>query len=78
MPNNPTALVAANLRAELGRADISGVQLAQALGVSQAWVSRRITGSTPLDVEDLVSIADVLDVPVSRLTDGLDVPAGAA
>jgi transcriptional regulator with XRE-family HTH domain len=35
------------------------------MGVSQALVSRRLTGEVPFDVAELSRIAEILGVPVS-------------
>ena len=34
--------------------------------VLQWWVSRRVTGVTPIGAAELIRIADALDVPVTR------------
>lgn len=60
-----TAAVAAEVRAELGRQNVSGTGLARMMGVSQALVSRRLTGEVPFDVAELSRIAEILGVPVS-------------
>jgi transcriptional regulator with XRE-family HTH domain len=65
-----TETVAAEVRAELGRQRKSGAWLALQLGVSDAWVSRRISGSMPMSVEDLERIADVLEVTPAYLMGG--------
>jgi transcriptional regulator with XRE-family HTH domain len=78
MPNSPTARVAGNVRAELARAGLSQTEFAASLGKSQAWISRRLTGSTPFDVDDLVRIAGALGVSVATLTAGIGEQVGAA
>lgn len=67
MSQNPSQSVAAEVRAELGRQERSGTWLASELGVSEVWVSRRLRGITKFTVDDLVRVADVLDVPASDL-----------
>lgn len=37
------------------------------IGRSQAYVSRRLVGDTPFDIDDLQAIASALNVPVVRL-----------
>lgn len=58
---------AAAVRAEIARRGWSQTRLAEALGVSQGWVSRRTSGRDPFDVAELERIAAVLEVPLSRL-----------
>lgn len=62
-----TARVAEEIRAVMGRRRLTGAGLARALGVSQMWVSYRLNGQQPIDVNDLERIAQVLDVPVLDL-----------
>ena len=59
--------VAANVRAELARASISGRRLAGVLGISQPAMSRRLRGEIAFDVVELTRIAAETDVPLSRL-----------
>jgi transcriptional regulator with XRE-family HTH domain len=62
--------VAAEVRAYLGRARLSGRAAALRLGWTQQYMSRRLTGLTPFDVADLAAIADMLDVPVTAFFEG--------
>lgn len=64
---NLSDLVAEEIRAMMARRRISGRQLAQKLGVSPSWVSYRLTGAQPIDLNDLQQIAQALDVIVLRL-----------
>lgn len=59
--------VAANVRAELGRQNMSRAELARRLDVAEMWLSRRLTGRTPITVEDLGRIATALGVPAGSL-----------
>lgn len=59
--------VAAEVRAELARRKVSQTQIAMLLGISQAGVSRRLLGQTPMDVNEVAAIAEFLDIPVSAL-----------
>lgn len=54
--------VAEEIRAWMGRRRISGAQLARRLGVSGAWISYRLTGTQPIDLNDLQRIAAALEV----------------
>jgi len=59
--------VAGRIRAELAYQRKTGADLARYLGLKQAALSRRITGYTPIDVDELVGIATFLDVDVAEL-----------
>jgi transcriptional regulator with XRE-family HTH domain len=59
--------VAANLRAEIARRRVRQIDVAMAMGVSQATVSRKLSGSVPLTVADVYAMADLLHVPVHVL-----------
>lgn len=59
--------LAANIRAELARADKTQADLAAVLGLSQAAVSRRLAGRTPMDIPELEVVADWLDVSLAQL-----------
>lgn len=59
--------VAAEVRAEMARQRKTGVELASVLDLSQQSASRRLTGESGLDVDELAMIADWLKVPVARL-----------
>jgi len=59
--------VAEEIRAVLGRRRMSGRQLANALGVSQTWMSTRLSGATPIDLNDLDRIARVFGLDVAAL-----------
>jgi len=60
-------LIAEEIRALLGRRQLSASELARRMGVSQRYMSRRITGETALDVDDLEKIAAYLGVEVVAL-----------
>jgi transcriptional regulator with XRE-family HTH domain len=71
--------VAAEVRAWLGRRNRSGRSLAQELGWTEPYLSRRLTGSVPFDVADLLAVASLLDVPVTVFFDtpALAYPGGS-
>jgi transcriptional regulator with XRE-family HTH domain len=63
-----TERVAEEIRALLGRKRITGAALARSLGVSEAWVSYRLSGKQTIDLGDLERIAAALGVaPVELL-----------
>lgn len=68
--------VAAEVRAQLARAQYTGSRIARELGWTQRYMSRRLTGEVPFDVNDLAAIAEVLGVPVSSFFDALDFERG--
>ena len=46
---------------------MSRAELARRLDVAEMWLSRRLTGRTPITVEDLGRIATALGVPAGSL-----------
>jgi len=59
--------VAKEIRAEMARQGVTQTALAEVLGRNQAYVSERLTFKTPLTLEVVEEIADVLQVRVERL-----------
>lgn len=59
--------VAANVRAEMARHRVSGRELAQRVGRSQTWLSRRLVGEIAFALDELEAVSIALDVPVARL-----------
>ena len=57
------------LRSELARRLMPNSQLAALLGVSEMWVTRRVRNHVELSLEDIESLAQVLDVPTSYFTE---------
>lgn len=62
---SPRGRVAAEVRAALARARVSGNRLSTLLGQSQPYWSRRLTGKVAFDVDDLAAIAGLLGVDVT-------------
>jgi transcriptional regulator with XRE-family HTH domain len=62
-----TERAAAEIRAELGRQNISRTELARRMGVERMWLYHRLSGSTLLRVDDIERIAAALGVPVAQL-----------
>lgn len=71
-------MVAEEIRALMARRRMSGRQLATELKVSPSWVSYRLTGAQPIDVNDLMQIARALGVGVHELLPPPDKAAQAA
>lgn len=51
----------------MARKRISQAELADMLAVSQPAVSRRLSGRVALSVDELVAIANLLNIPLSEL-----------
>lgn len=67
--------VAGEVRAWMARRQMTQDQLAAAMGVSQAYISRRLGARTAFDMDDMEGISRVLRVPVTHLMSG---PGGSA
>jgi len=59
--------VAEEIRVLLARKKMSAAELARRTGLKQSTMSRRMTGETAFDMDDLEIIAEVLEVEVSDL-----------
>lgn len=58
---------AEEIRVILARKRMSGAELARRTGIKQSTMSRRMTGETAFDLDDLEAIAEVLEVDVADL-----------
>lgn len=67
---SPHEAVAAEVRAQLARNRLSGRRAAAMLGWKQTYLSRRLTGAVPFDVDDLAALADLLEVPIEQFFPG--------
>lgn len=78
MPDRSSArgAIAAEVRAEMARARLSGNKLPRLIGKSQSYWSRRLTGDQPFDTDDLEALAGLLGVPIVRFFAGTSTPAG--
>jgi transcriptional regulator with XRE-family HTH domain len=63
----PAAIVGANVRAEMARKGTTQRNLADYLGIPQTSVSRRLSGITPFDINELTAVAELLDVHLDVL-----------
>lgn len=77
MAGNLRDHITQEIRAEMGRKRVSGAELARQLGVSEAYISRRLSG-VGLDIADLERFAEVLGVPVSRFFPPAEQPVSGA
>ena len=73
-----TQLVAEEIRVAMTRQRMSGRDLAKKLDVSPSWISYRLSGRQPIDLNDLFSIAKALGVGVHQLLPSPEVVAQAA
>lgn len=69
--NEASTTVAANVRAEVARQRIAQVRIAEALGLPQPSVSKRLRGLTPFSIDELQGLAGLLGVPLSVFLDGI-------
>lgn len=60
-------LIAEEIRALMGRRKVGVSELARRIGVSQPYLSRRLSGEVAIDVDDLARIAAELSVDVIAL-----------
>lgn len=58
----------------LARRRISGRGAARELGWDPNYIARRLDGRTAFNVNDLVALAALLDVPVTAFFEGLETP----
>lgn len=71
-----TQRVAEAVRAEAARKRVPQRSIAEALGTSQQSVSRRMSGETPFDVEEIHNLAESFGVSfASLIPDANTVPA---
>jgi len=59
--------VAEEIRVILARRKMSGAELARRTGIKQSTMSRRMTGETAFDMDDLEAISAVLGIEVGDL-----------
>lgn len=63
-------LVLEEIRVAMARQRLSQTDLATRLSEGQPWVSRRLSGRTPLTVDDVERVAGALRVDVAELIPG--------
>lgn len=73
-----TELVAQEIDAVRGRKRMSQAQLAKLMGKTPMWVSLRLRGRQPIDMNDLWIFARALGIGVHELLPSPEVVAGAA
>lgn len=62
----PEAVIAA-IRAEMARYRVEQQDLARHLGTTQQAISRRLTGTVPLTIDEITGIAEAIGCPARRL-----------
>jgi transcriptional regulator with XRE-family HTH domain len=62
-----TQLVGTQIRIAMVKQDMRQSQLARAIGKTEQWLSVRLRGRQPIDLNDLALIASGLEVPVADL-----------
>lgn len=62
-----TQLVALEIKLEMVRKDVRQSQVARKIGKTEQWLSVRLRGKQPIDLNDLALIAHGLDVSVRDL-----------
>lgn len=77
-PATLTQLVADEIRVAMTRRRISGRDLAKKLNVSPSWISYRLSGRQPIDLNDLFRIARALGVGLYDLLPSPEVISQAA
>jgi transcriptional regulator with XRE-family HTH domain len=79
MPDDVKQRVAAEVRAEAGRRRVSQREIAAVLGISQGAVSKKMAGEVRFSVSDLLKLAEVWGVPLSRFaSEEITEPSGSA
>ncbi|GEA79964.1 helix-turn-helix domain-containing protein [Cellulomonas uda] len=66
-PRPATAIVTGNVRAEMARKRISQALVADRLRLTQQAVSNRLNGRVPFDVDEIVAVAELLEVDPAAL-----------
>lgn len=75
-PGDIKAIIASEVKALMGRYDVSQVALANHLGISQSQMSKRLRGQITIDVVELDKIARYFGVTAADLVGGQGVNAG--
>ncbi|QYC54512.1 transcriptional repressor [Gordonia phage Dolores] len=71
MTDEPRSLqIAQRLRGFLYDEGVPAIRLAQALGLSQSKIARRMTGTVALSIDELDVIADILGIRFEWLVTG--------
>lgn len=66
-PLSGNAIVAANVRAEMGRAELTQEELAKLLGQSKMWMNRRYKEAVEYSASEILRLADVFGMEPGEL-----------
>lgn len=66
MPKPLTETVAAEVRAELARANISRTDAAAKVGISRTLLWSRLRAESPFTVAELEALAELIGIPVTK------------
>ncbi len=69
-----SAYVAGEIRAQLGRLNISRVELARRAGKDETWVGKRLNGRREITINDLERIARALRIEPGKLLPRVTLP----
>lgn len=71
--------VAAEVRAEMARQEMTGIELSRVTGLSNNYLARRLRGEFPFTLNDLEPVASALRVsPAELFSRGMDASRRAA
>lgn len=73
-----TQLVATEIKVQMARADVRQSQLAREIGKTEQWLSVRLRGRQPIDLNDLALVANALGVGVHQLLPPPEIASRAA
>lgn len=76
VPLTPTERAASVIRFRAAQRRVSQGAIAERLGLSQQAISDRFLGKTPFDINELTTISELLDLPISDLLGEL--PSGVS
>ena len=60
------SMVSANVRAEFARYRVSPSQMAERIGISESGITKKLAGTNPFTVAELLALAEVMNVPLAR------------
>lgn len=66
-----TGAIARRLRGEFAQLNLSGSEVARRTGITQARMSRRLTGRVPFDVDELDLICSTIGISFNYITTGI-------
>lgn len=72
VPMSYQVVLRGNIKAAMARRDWLGQKTAESIGLTAATFSSRLHGRTEWRMNELVDLAKALDVPFTRLVEGID------